>query len=1028
MVPVRPVTDGAGARTERVAAAPVADFGQLVLDAREHGLVWLRTHFLADPTDPEHLPTLLAVMRLDLSGPGGHSGRLAEYRRVFPALRLTPEGRRAVDDLEFQAAVRVVKTPRPSDAGPRLVLDEPTQHTPDPLLIDQVGSVSRSVAGPREVPELDPAVASELGFAELVRLGQGGFGTVYAARQTQVGNRLVAIKYTAARSREPQVLAALQHPNIMPVWSVHEHTGHRVFCMPLHGRTTLADVLRMIDRTKSLPATGAGFLSAASATEVEAATAVEAEPEVELPADTADYESDRRRLEKLGYVESVVQGMTRLADALAHAHRRRVIHLDIKPANVLVTDDGGFMILDFGLSYQNGVAASPEAGGTVRYMAPEQLASFVQGRGVRPDPRMDLYALGLVFFELLTGRHPFAESLAPGVRREEWVAARFRHPPSVRRFNPTVPHGVEAIVLKLLHPDREERYQSAEQLHTDLTRQQAHQPLVYAGNPSWRERFSKFRRRHPVFSVAVMAGAMAVMAVAGFGVAKAQSEYARQKAEAAEAVEAGVKLDAVLDGLNAVRIDAASVQSPTARRQAVRVVEETRAAYGLDAAGDWRRRPDVLRLDDPRRQALTLALCEHALLAAHAERLNAAGRPPTEAADELERAVEWNRKAEVLFAPDQVPAAVGEQRAALARLLGRPQEVPPTPGETPLDLFLRGLGKIADADHRGAATVLEQLVKVEPQHAAGQFALGFVYQSVGRFYDAIERYQVAKALAKDDPRPAYNRGSLLVFHRKTDDAIADLTTAIERDPTMTEAYYQRATARYQKGLGLKGEDLQKAVADGLADIDAAMRLGGERYRFVALRGLLRAKGGDAAGAEEDRVALEGMTPQDEQDYIIRGNRRRAEGRPQDALADFRTATEVNPLSVSAWQNRAAQESAMKMSAAAAASLAELIKRVPEHTSAKFERAVMLARLGDRDGAVAQLVGLTPFDAHTWYQQAAVYALGSETHLDDAQAALNALKMARKLGYDLKQLATDDDFATLRDRVDLQPLIDGKAKE
>src|SRR5689334_16551726 len=117
MVPVRPVTDGAVARTERVAAAPSANIGQLVEDAREHGLVWLRTHFLSDPSAPDHLPTLLSVLRLDLSGPGGHSARLAEYRRVFPALRLTPEGRRTVEDLEFQAAVRVVRTPRPSDAA-----------------------------------------------------------------------------------------------------------------------------------------------------------------------------------------------------------------------------------------------------------------------------------------------------------------------------------------------------------------------------------------------------------------------------------------------------------------------------------------------------------------------------------------------------------------------------------------------------------------------------------------------------------------------------------------------------------------------------------------------------------------------------------------------------------------------------------------------------------------------------------------------------------------------------------------------
>lgn len=1024
MVPVRPVTDGGFARTERVPAAPSIDIGQLVRDAREHGLVWLRTHFLADPTAPDHLPTLLAVLRLDLSRSGSHSARLAEYRRVFPALRLTPEGRRATDDLEFQVAVRVVKTPRPSAAAPKLELHEPTQPAPDPVLIDQPGSVPRSAAGPRDVPELDPAVAGELGFGDLTRLGQGGFGTVYAARQTQVGNRLVAIKYTVARSREPQVLAALQHPNIMPVWSVHEHAGHRVFCMPLHGRTTLADVLRMIDRTKSLPATGAGFLSAASVTEVEAVTAVE--PEVELPPDEAGYESDRRRMERLGYVESVVQGMTRLADALAHAHRRRVIHLDIKPANVLVTDDGGFMILDFGLAYQNGVAASPEAGGTVRYMAPEQLTSLVQGRGVRPDPRMDLYALGLVFFELLTGRHPFAESLAPGRKREEWVTARHRHPPRVRRFNPAVPPGVEAIVLKLLHPDRGQRYQSAEQLFTDLVRHQAHQPLLHAANPSWRERFSKFRRRHPVFSVAVMAGVLAVLAAAGFWVARREADRARANTEAVQRADAEATLAGLTDEQTAVRIDAGS-QSPDTRRHAVERVEKWRAAYGVDAGGDWRARPGYARLTPEQQRAITAALGEQALLAAHAERLNALGRPADEATAALERAVGWNERAEAVFAPD-VPAAVGEQRAELAKLLGRPAVDPPPLGDTPLDLYLRGLGRIADRDYAGAREALEALEKRETQHAAGQFALGYVYQTVGLYYPSLERYQVAKALARTDPRPAYNRGAVLVYYSMTKEAIADLTTALDRDPKLVDGYYLRANAYFMEGTKPKAAEPAKLFASGLADIDRAIELGGERYRFVALREALRAKVGDAAGAEHDRLALEGMTPQDDQDYVVRGNRRRAGSRPQEALADFLTATEMNPLSVSAWNCRAAQQSALKMTAEAADSLARLIELVPEHHGAKFERAVMLARLGKRDEAVKQLAGLTPADKHAWYQQAAVFAHSSDTHLDDAQAAVQALKMARQLGYDLKQLATDDDFDVLRDRVDLTPYITGKAKE
>jgi tetratricopeptide (TPR) repeat protein len=836
---------------------------------------------------------------------------------------------------------------------------------------------------------------------------------------------VVAIKYTAARSREPQVLAALQHPNIMPVWSVHESAGHRVFCMPLHGRTTVADVLKMIDRTKSLPATGAGFLSAASVTEAEAETAVPlpadtpTATEMVLADDAPEYESDRRRLEKLGYVDSVVQGVTRLADALAHAHRRRVVHLDIKPANILITDDGGFMILDFGLAYQNGLPASPEAGGTVRYMAPEQLVTFVAGKGVRPDPRMDLYALGLVFFELLTGRHPFAESLTPGTRREEWVNARHRQPPRVRRFNPAVPPGVEAVVLKLLHPDRGERYQSAEQVLTDLTRQQNNEPLLHAHNPSVWERFLKFRRRHPVFSVAVMAAVMAVLAVGGYWVAYKQAEDAKDQIAARETAEANKQLTAMLADLTPARIDAGSLQSADARRQAVAVADKWQAAYHTEPTGAWRRQPAFARLTDAERQQATASLGELALLAAHAERLNAIGRTTDESDAALERAVVWNARAEAIYTPTP-PAAVQEQRAALARQTGR--TLPPLPLSPPADntdLYLRALGQVADGDHRGATATLEELERREPQHAAGQFALGFVYQSAGRFGPAAERYQVAKALADRDPRAAFNRGAMNLYNRHPDEAVADLTTALDRDPKLVDGYYMRASGRLQMAARVTAEGntagLERRYAQALSDIDTALQLGGPRYRYLYLRSLIRAQAGDAAGADADRKTLDATTPDNDLDYICRAYRRIRDGRAVEALTDFARATERNPLNPTAWHNLAAQQAAVGQTAAAAESYANVIRLMPDLTSAKFKRAVLLARLGECQPAVALIDGLTPPDTECLMIKASVFALTSQYNLNDRTVAFACLTAAARVrAVDWDAYDQDPDFDHVRD--------------
>src|SRR5262249_8683608 len=110
-----------------------------------------------------------------------------------------------------------------------------------------------------------------------------------------------------------------------------------------------------------------------------------------------------RTLARYSYPEAVLWIGARLADALAHAHDRGILHRDIKPANVLLTDDGQPMLLDFNLA-ADAARAGPRVGGTPAYMAPEQLRQ-VCGEAAGVDARSDLFSLGVVLFEMLTGRH-----------------------------------------------------------------------------------------------------------------------------------------------------------------------------------------------------------------------------------------------------------------------------------------------------------------------------------------------------------------------------------------------------------------------------------------------------------------------------------------------------------------------------------------------------------------------------------------------------------------------------------------------
>lgn len=956
--------------------------------------------------DPQRLPLLLAILRADLGTGGGPTQRrVREYRAAFPELNDDPHAAFAIEALE-QHPVEL-NTPPPLSPL-RLPSD-----TPPPAKSEILPAI----------PELNEDMARQHGFANLELLGKGGFGSVYLATQPDLGHRPVAIKYTVLPSRESQVLAALHHPNIVPVLSVHEHNGARVFCMPYHGKHTLADVLTTIDRTKSLPATGAGFLST-----------VGVEPESTAPRPlsvgepqlvTADeeqwryYETDLQRLGRLSYVDSVVMGMTRLADALVHAHSRRVIHLDIKPANILITDDGVFMILDFGLAHHNGVGPECRTGGTMRYMAPEQLAQFVHG-AVRPDVRMDLYALGLVFYELLTGRHPYAGSMAADVPMHMRIAARQVPPPPVRAFNPTVSPAVEAIVLKLLQPDRTRRYQSAEHLLVDLTRHQQNLPLLYAPNPSLAERVSKFRRRHPVVLVAAAALLLGLIAVAAIGVAGKMAEKAKEQQALKEAEDATILADRFRGAIDAIRVDAGSVERPPVRKGALDRVTRWWGEYSAGQPG-WEQLPGFARLQPAQQDEVRLALAELALLAAHAERVNAAGRKPEDGYPYLDRAITWNQRAADVLAGHPWPRVLGEQRADLHLLRGLPAVAPPgePAAESHIDLYLRGLRLVLSRDYQAAADTFERLTDADPQHAAGQFALGFVYQRLRLYPDSAERFQVAKALAKHDPRPAFNRGAVLIAMNRNTDAIGDLTAAIERDPSLVEAYVQRAEARSRLG----------DPAAALADLDQAVRLSKLTYRLCSKRIVFNTQLGNEAATRKDEAELATLPAVDELDHLARGRRAWVAKKYVAAAADYRTAAELNPLNVDAWLGLSACSSESGDAAGAAEAMAAVVRILPGEPLHRYNLAVLLARLGKEDEAVRELTVFPPADATQWYKRACVYALlFRDTHMNYRDEAIISLRTALRGGYhNFAEMKTDPDLNNLRDVPEFDDLVNRRGR-
>ncbi len=213
-----------------------------------------------------------------------------------------------------------------------------------------------------------------------------------------------------------------------------------------------------------------------------------------------------------------------LARALHYAHGRQIHHRDVKPANILLTINHGPQLLDFNLAespHSADHAQEALRGGTLPYMAPEQLRAFLNPElWSTMGASADIYSLGLVLRELLTGQMPDLppKGLPPARAMNDLLDRRPRFDIAVRKFNPAIPPSLEAIVAKCLALEPAQRYADAGALARDLERFLNHQPLLEAGNPSRRERLRNYwvRQRRRVSRAGYAAlGVLVLVLIAG---------------------------------------------------------------------------------------------------------------------------------------------------------------------------------------------------------------------------------------------------------------------------------------------------------------------------------------------------------------------------------------------------------------------------------------------------------------------------------------------------------------------------------
>jgi serine/threonine protein kinase/tetratricopeptide (TPR) repeat protein len=369
-------------------------------------------------------------------------------------------------------------TPPPSEADPTdsQEAESPTQPAADrpaPVFATQVQAAAEVAAA--AVASRSGITVAIPGYEILGELGRGGMGVVYKARQQGL-DRIVALKTILAGGHagptglarfraEAEAVARLQHANVVQIYEVGAHNGLPYFSLEYCAGGSL---LTRLDGTPWAP-------------------------------------------------EAAARLVEDLARAVEAAHRAGIVHRDLKPANVLLTADGTAKITDFGLAKRIGEAGQTASGailGTPSYMAPEQAS----GKGKEVGPAADVYALGAILYELLTGRPPFRAATA----LDTVMQVVHEEPVPPVRLQPRLPRDLDTICLKCLEKLPGRRYASALEVADDLQRFLTHEP-IRSRPVGVVERVLKWARRRPAAAALVGVSGVALLSLLLGGVLYAES-------------------------------------------------------------------------------------------------------------------------------------------------------------------------------------------------------------------------------------------------------------------------------------------------------------------------------------------------------------------------------------------------------------------------------------------------------------------------------------------------------------------------
>jgi tetratricopeptide (TPR) repeat protein len=836
---------------------------------------------------------------------------------------------------------------QPPDTGP-----PPTVDAADSTATIASGPppVATTVPPPSRSGGQEPAAVPQLGVSHLEvleKLAQGGMGSVFAARDTVVG-RTLAVKVAprardAAFLEEVRITGQLEHPNIIPIHEVGRRPdGAPFFTMKLVEGVTLTDAIR--DGTDEL--------------------------RPGEPKDLARY----------------LEVFLKICDAIAFAHSRQVIHRDLKPDNVMLGAFGEVLVMDWGIarakrkgSVEGRLSmAEGEVAGTPGYMAPEQAA----GEKSKVGPRTDVYGLGAILYEILTGSAPIKASGSQIIALRKVMAGDFE-PPSQRAPDRHVPRELEATALKALATEPRDRYADVRALQDDV-RRYLDGRSVSAVHDSFLRALVKLVKRNKALSVVSLGAAAALATVIGLAYSRVVAERNEAVRERNRALQAET---AAAEALEQQRLAEAERRLADAGRLAAVALQKDLAELELLSRahapneGLLLERYDALLASTEDEELRWRVRLDQARCLTRLRRIPEAKRLLRELRQERPRDRAVRRALLELYlanlrrmTPDMrdflIQLAEAEPDGGVAHLLAANRE-------RDLDARLQQLNLAIAANDRlsiayvdrayvrltegrtalaGAIEDCTRAIEISPLFAEAYGNRGMAYRKQGRQHLALADLDQAVALKPELAYAHRERGRVLKTLRRLEDALASFQQAY----SLGDAYALHG--RVQCAHELQDPDLPAAI---------------EAYRQhdpAAAEALLRALSADPSGSAQQARQINS-----------RGWALQSDGRDEEALELYRQATELDPSFLEALLNHA-ELARNRGHVDEALRVARQAQRAhPEDWRAHFQEAACAQRQRDWETAVAatrRAIERSPSGSVTAYlraEEAMCYAQAGDLH-------------------------------------------------